>query len=88
MEIISIAIIALSVLVGYIITSKTKTIDSPAEQAIEHVLRQKGLDVDFSSEKKRKLAEEKTNKNLKNQKETSPCWIVTSCGSGWPACWH
>lgn len=67
---IAIFIIALAVLAGQIITYKSTAIDSPAEQAIEHVLKKHGLDIDFSAEKKR-LQKEAQQKDLENQQNNT-----------------
>ena len=49
---IALVIIVACFAVGTVYMVKSKQIDAPAEQAAEAILKAKGIDVDFSSEKK------------------------------------
>lgn len=53
----SLIIIAICICIGGYFAIKSKVIDSPIEQADEAILRTQGIDVDFSAEKKKELAD-------------------------------
>lgn len=53
----SLFIIIICICIGGWYAIKSKVIDSPEEQTAEAVLRVEGIDVDFSAEKKKELAD-------------------------------
>lgn len=65
---LNILIIAVCLGVGFFIQQTTPEIDSPSEQVTEAVLKSKGVQIDFSKNKKINKAKEKTKEKDDEQK--------------------